>query len=116
MGDWQDELDDVYAERFWAKVRVEPGTDCYIWTGALDKYGYGAFKVADGARKAHRVAWALVHGRVPDHLTLDHVCRDHACVNPAHMELVTLEENGLRGRIDQHFDGLEAKARRKKKG
>lgn len=112
MGDWQDELDDETIARFWEKIYVDPRTNCYVWTGAVDKYGYGAFKVAGGARKAHRVCYSIVRGRLPDSLTLDHLCREHRCVNPAHMEAVTLEENGRRGRQDQYLDGLELKKRK----
>lgn len=89
--------------RFYAKVSFEPN-GCWLWTGALDTYGYGAFKFAGGARKAHRVAWALDGRSLPGHMTLDHTCRTRACVNPEHIEMVSLRENGIRARIDQLGD------------
>jgi hypothetical protein len=46
---------------------------------------------------AHRVAYRLTVGEIPDGLTVDHLCRNRMCVNPDHMELVTLAENGRRG-------------------
>lgn len=112
MSDWQDQLDEETVARFWEKIYVDPTTDCYVWTGALDKYGYGAVKIAGGARKAHRVCYVIVHGRLADDMTLDHLCREHRCVNPSHMELVTLQENGRRGRLDQFLDGLEEKPKK----
>lgn len=88
-------------ERFFAKV--EKGTDCWLWTGAHDKHGYGCF-APDGRRagprkltRAHRFAYELLVGPIPEGLTLDHLCRVPACVNPAHLEPVTLRENILRG-------------------
>jgi hypothetical protein len=49
---------------------------------------------------AHRLAWILAHGIIPDDLTVDHVrerCKSKLCCNAGHMELDTLEENGRRG-------------------
>ena len=46
---------------------------------------------------AHRVAYELMRGPIPDGLTLDHLCRNVGCVNPDHLEPVTMKENILRG-------------------
>lgn len=50
------------------------------------KYGY-----------AHRIAYELVVGPIPEGLTLDHLCRVRRCVNPEHLEPVTMGENLRRG-------------------
>ena len=78
-------------ERFWAKVAKEDG--CWLWAGALDRHGYGVFRYEARAQRAHRVAWMLVNGSIPDGLVLDHLCRVPKCVNPAHLEPVTNREN-----------------------
>ena len=46
---------------------------------------------------AHRVAYELTNGPIPDGLELDHLCRVRHCVNPSHIEAVTHRENTLRG-------------------
>ncbi len=73
---------------------------CWVWLRGKSN-GYGVVNVGGKEqRKAHRVAWELVHGPVPDGLELDHLCRNESCINPGHLEAVTHRENcqrGLRG-------------------
>lgn len=83
-------------ERFWAKVVRDPETDCWLWTASTDN-GYGRFWVAGRLVLAHRFAYELLVGPIPEGLELDHLCRVRHCVNPAHMEPVTQRVNILRG-------------------
>lgn len=86
-------------ERFWAKVRVNADTDCWMWQRSLNPNGYGQFRVDPvpaGPRGAHRVAYLALVGDVPDGMQLDHLCRVRACCNPAHLEPVSNRENSLR--------------------
>lgn len=86
-------------ERFWPKVQ-KTGS-CWLWLGALHPTaGYGRIRLAGrGAPTvpAHRVAYELLVGPIPDGLVLDHLCRNRGCVNPAHLEPVTNGENVRRG-------------------
>lgn len=87
-----------FAERFWAKVSPEPNTGCWLWTGARNNHGYGVMSAGgDGERHAHRIAWILERGPIPDGLCVLHTCNGgsggHGCVNPAHAYLGTKKQN-----------------------
>lgn len=83
----------VKAARFWALV--ERGTDCWLWQGSRDPdEQYGRF-TGEGA---HRIAYRLTKGRIPDGFEVDHLCFVPLCVNPDHLEAVTREENQRRRR------------------
>lgn len=72
---------------------VTPLMDCLIWVGETNDGGYGRV-VIDGKRwRAHRLAWELKNGPIPEGLEIDHLCRVRACINTAHLELVTHAEN-----------------------
>jgi hypothetical protein len=59
----------------------------------LDKRGYGLVRFEGRLRQAHRVAYELFVGQIPEGLQLDHLCRQPSCCNPAHLEPVTAREN-----------------------
>jgi len=81
---------------FWSKVDKRPG-GCWIWTGFLHD-GYGQFHpIRTETVFAHRFAYAAIIGEFPKHLSLDHLCRVRDCVNPAHLEVVPIGVNILRG-------------------
>lgn len=87
------------AERFWPKVNKTPV--CWIWMGGKSGHGYGVIG-GEGGRAgkqlmAHRVAYELLRGPIPEGLVIDHLCRNPPCVNPAHLEVVTYSENYRRG-------------------
>lgn len=101
--DAMQKADDWSARLFWPKVRKTEA--CWIWTGAMRDGGYGHFSGMRfiGTNRAHRVAWILAHGPIPDGLVLDHLCRNRACVNPGHMEPVSHAENVRRGIAGQNM-------------
>jgi hypothetical protein len=85
-------------ERFWSRVQGRGTAGCWIWTGPLTN-GYGYFHVEGKSARAHRWAYQVLVGPIPDGLVIDHLCRVRNCVNPAHMEPVTHAENTRRGLV-----------------
>lgn len=83
--------------RFWSKVDVTTLRRCWEWRGGKTDLGYGHFSLNGRCAQAHRVAYELLVGEIPESLFLDHVCRNPGCVNPAHLEVVTNAENVRRG-------------------
>lgn len=89
--------DNKTLRRFWAKVKADPKTGCWVWTAATIPAGYGKFRVGGKLVLAHRLSWQLENGPIPEDLEIDHLCRVRACVNPSHLEPVNSRTNTLRG-------------------
>ena len=78
-------------ERFWAKVDKTDG--CWLWTASIHTTGYGQFRIQGRTVVAHREAYRMLVGPIPEGLDLDHKCRNRACVNPAHLRPATHKQN-----------------------
>lgn len=71
---------------------------CWPWPGKVRRDGYGYATAPRGVSElAHRHAYEVAVGTIPDGLTIDHLCRNRACINPSHLEPVTAAVNALRG-------------------
>jgi hypothetical protein len=87
-------------DRFWEKVDQSAGPDaCWPWIGALFRstkareFWYGQFQLDGSPRLAHRVAWLLVNGEIPDGIKVLHTCDNPPCCNPTHLFLGTTLDN-----------------------
>lgn len=82
---------------FWERVDQSGGpASCWEWTGPKHPAGYGIVErlTDDGHfRRAHRFAWYLANGPIPDGMYICHACDNPSCCNPAHLFLGTPVEN-----------------------
>jgi len=85
-------------ERFWPKVDKDGPTmshmdsNCWVWTAAKTKLGYGQFRVGSSMQYAHRVSLSFGLGRMPQPQAL-HACDNPSCVRPSHLSEGTRERN-----------------------
>ncbi len=88
----------------WAEGRAEPVPEsgCWLWLGSLihgPRGGYGVVKVDGRPKKAHRVAWEIAFGPMPEGREPDHLCRVKPCIFPLHMEAVPHATNCQRAAL-----------------
>ena len=90
-------------ENFWERVtwgaespKVEGA--CWLWSGNLDKDGYGYWRRQKRNKRVHRETYEDMYSEIPKGMVIDHLCAVRNCVNPQHLEVVSPGENTLRGR------------------
>ena len=76
-------------KRFWAKVDVCGRDECWLWQGTILRSGHGQVRFDGRKQGAHRVAYLLEVGDIPDGHVVHHLCAVPACCNPTH--LATME-------------------------
>lgn len=86
------------AERLAAKAHPIPFSGCLIWTGEVDKDGYGYIRVDGKKQFTHRVAYSLAKGEPKNFVC--HTCDVPSCINPDHLYDGTNSQN-MRDRADR---------------
>ncbi len=90
-----------------AEYTAPVASGCIEWARYRDRAGYGVVRHEGRNIKAHRMAWTLAHGPIPDGLFVLHRCDNPPCVNVAHLFLGTIRDNVLdairKGRWSSHI-------------
>jgi hypothetical protein len=103
------ELSENDSKRFWSKVCVKSSEDCWEWTAALHKLGYGQFRVGGKYGKivsSHRVAVALSGDLLDEEKHCLHICDNRKCCNPMHIRLGDHTENMKDASIRNRMNGV----------
>jgi hypothetical protein len=92
------------SRRLHEQSTLDAGTGCIVWTGPLDKYGYGRITVSNRPRRAHVVAYEEWRGPRGG-LHVLHDCDNRRCINAAHLFLGTNADNTA----DRNAKGRQAR-------
>lgn len=98
MIDYAQYVSKISPEDFWNSTIKTP-SGCIEWTKCRYKRGYGKLGIKVNRRSvtllAHRVAYILHFGTLPNTLVVMHSCDNPPCVNPEHLQLGTYKDNNL---------------------
>lgn len=79
-------------------------TGCIDWPYARDIKGYGKLFFLGKSWLAHRLAWAISNGSIPDELCVLHHCDNPPCINVEHLFLGTRADNNADRDSKGHFN------------
>lgn len=89
-------------KRFQAKTKPDE-FGCLMWIGTKNTTGYGLMRVNNTLYRAHRLAYIIHHGFIPENLSILHLCDKPSCVLIDHLMAGTHAENmrqaAQRGRL-----------------
>lgn len=90
---------------FWSRISVGDESECWPVKGA---YIYGVVWHKGRRWRAHRLAYTLTKGPIPNGLYVCHTCDNPPCCNPNHLWVGTAGQNNT----DRHRKGRSVKKAR----
>lgn len=72
-------------ERLNAKLKKNAATGCWEYQGGDGNRGYGQIRINGIKYRAHRVAYSLFVGEIPEGMNVCHKCDNPSCCNPDHL-------------------------------
>lgn len=80
-------------KKFWSFISCPGPKPCWLWKQGGHTFGYGSIQFRGERHLAHRLAWCLTHGDIPEGKHVCHKCDTPQCCNPSHLFIGTAKDN-----------------------
>jgi len=80
-------------DRFWSQVQIGSEDQCWLWTGACDKDGYGCIYIDKKMMRCARLSIMITYNIDPGKNLVLHTCDNPPCCNLNHLYIGTHSDN-----------------------
>jgi len=79
--------------RLWEKIIISDPNECWIWSAAKTRQGYGVIGINGKSQLAHREVYKTSIGPIENEQCVMHICDNPSCCNPVHLKTGTVLDN-----------------------